>query len=144
MITKRSFLRGSGGLLGCTLLNKYFNNFESYGKGLIDSPQDFKNTLFVDPANGWFELGSWDITEWENPEIIKDELPNWFEYLEYYMGEWVDPNCPEKTEHVHKEYGVSLVTMSNRLMRVGGFMSLTILVPFSAVSRHLGVPMISL
>ena len=115
MITKRSFLRGSAGLLGGTLLSKYLNNFESYGKGIIEGPRDFKNTLFIDPKEGWFELGTWDITEWDNPEIVrhgrhntenlgwegydlndvKDELPTWIEYLEIVWEECVATNSRE-------------------------------------------------
>ena len=106
MITKRSFLRGSGGLLGGTLLCKYFNNFESYGKGLIESSKDFKNALFIDTSNGWFELGSWDIAEWGAPKFVRDELPTWSEYLEEVWEMSVDPNDLEITEEIYIEFGV--------------------------------------
>ena len=106
MITKRSFLKGSAGLLGSTLLCKHLNGFESYGKNIIESGKDFKDTLFYNFSTDSFELGTWDISEWDLPEFVQEMLPTWSEYLEDFQGMCIDPNCPEMTESIYKDFGV--------------------------------------
>jgi len=106
MITKRSFLKGSAGLLGSTLLCKHLNGFESYGKNIIESGKDFKDTLFYNFSTDSFELGTWDVSKWDLSEFVQEELPTWSEYLEDFQGICIDPNCPEMTESIYKDFGV--------------------------------------
>jgi len=106
MITKRSFLKGSAGLLGSTLLCKHLNGFESYGKNIIESGKDFKDTLFYNFSTDSFELGTWDISKWGAPKSIRDELPTWSEYLEEVWEQSVDPNDLEITEEIYIDFGV--------------------------------------
>jgi hypothetical protein len=106
MITKRSFLKGSAGLLGSTLLCKHLNGFESYGKNIIESGKDFKDTLFYNFSTDSFELGTWDVSKWDLSEFVQEELPTWSEYLEDFQGICIDPNCSEITESIYKDFGV--------------------------------------
>ena len=106
MITKRSFLKGSAGLLGSTLLCKHLNGFESYGKNIIESAKDFEDTLFYNLSTDSFELGTWDISKWGASKYVRDELPTWSEYLEEVWEQSVDPNDLEITEEIYIDFGV--------------------------------------
>jgi len=106
MITKRSFLKGSAGLLGSTLLCKHLNGFESYGKNIIESGKDFEDTLFYNLSTDSFELGTWDISKWGAPKYVRDELPTWSEYLEAVKEDWFDCNDPEDVMRIYTEYGI--------------------------------------
>jgi hypothetical protein len=106
MITKRSFLQGSAGLLSSTLLCKHLNGFESYGKTIIESAKDFEDTLFYNLSTDSFELGTWDISKWGASKYLRDELPTWSEYLEEVWEQSVDPNDLEITVEIHIDFGV--------------------------------------
>jgi hypothetical protein len=100
MITRRSFLLGAAGLLTYSLFDKYLNYFENHGEALIEYPKDYENTLYLNPSSNSFELGDFEDIDYPDP-------PTWAVWIENYMGEGVDINCPEQVEHLIHDYGVS-------------------------------------
>ena len=100
MITRRSFLSGATGLLTYSLFDKYLNYFENYGEALIEYPKDYENTLYLNPDSNCLELGDFEnIVDYPDP-------PKWADWIENYIGDGIDINCPESVEYIFQNYGV--------------------------------------